>query len=142
MTNIWSVTVRSRHSRWTYIRYVPQVGIRPVLITHSPQGMSFFVNRLRFLYPFQRFVESAIENGRLRYAVAVEYARPLLPLASTDVSTERSRNSSTPSRISLHFTGSMPTLPWTWNSTRPTHVSSRVWPQRRGSSISRGIFGF
>ncbi|KAJ9115412.1 hypothetical protein QFC22_005169 [Naganishia vaughanmartiniae] len=35
-------------------------------------GMSFFVNRLRFLYPFQRFVESAIDNGRLRYEVAVD----------------------------------------------------------------------
>ncbi|GHJ83653.1 hypothetical protein NliqN6_0055 [Naganishia liquefaciens] len=35
-------------------------------------GMSFFVNRLRFLYPFQRFVESAIENGRLRYEVLIQ----------------------------------------------------------------------
>ena len=37
--------------------------------------MSFFVNRLRFLYPFQRFVESAIENGRLRYEVLIQYVQ-------------------------------------------------------------------
>lgn len=49
--------------------------------------MSFFVNRLRFLYPFQRFVESAIDNGRLRYEVAVEYVL-VLYLYTLSIKTE------------------------------------------------------
>jgi hypothetical protein len=54
------------------IRYVAESHRTRRVLMDLPQGMSFFVNRLRFLYPFQRFVESAIGDGRLRYEVAVE----------------------------------------------------------------------
>lgn len=69
MKALW-VMVQLFRSLWTYIRYVfePQKSIILTIV----QGMSFFVNRLRFLYPFQRFVESAIDNGRLRYEVAIQ----------------------------------------------------------------------
>ena len=40
----------------------------------SPQGMTFYLNRLRFIQPLRTFVNKVVEHGRLRYSFIEEYA--------------------------------------------------------------------